>query len=40
MRARLDVCLLFASTIAQGLIGGHAVVAERNGRCPARIPNK
>jgi hypothetical protein len=40
MRATLDVCLLFASTIAYGLIGGHAMVAGSNGGCPAQILNK
>jgi hypothetical protein len=35
----LDVCVLFASTIAKTMVGGRAVVAAY-GRCRALIPNK
>ena len=34
----LDVCVLFASTIAKIMVGGRAVAAY--GRCRALIPNK
>jgi hypothetical protein len=38
MRETLDVCVLFASTIAKTMVGGRAVAAY--GRCRALIPNQ